>query len=75
MEMQNLTRIALIAIVAITMVVAFAILVDAAVKCPECGHRATWTGKTRVNDAAKIMKEYKCLRGHTFWVQSGRSKK
>jgi len=41
------------------------------VKCPEDDSRAYFTGRTRTNDAGRLMKEYKCYQyGHLFWIRS-----
>lgn len=37
--------------------------------CPIDGSNAIWTGNTKIDSAtAKLLKEYKCLHGHVFWV-------
>jgi hypothetical protein len=39
--------------------------------CVEDGTLLTATGAVRVGTAGRLLHEYKCLQGHTFWIDDG----
>ena len=57
-------RIAFIGLFAIVLV-SFAYAID----CQFDGFRMMWTGATKI-DGSKMLKEYRCLSGHRWWITS-----
>lgn len=56
-------------LLAIATLLAVACSAAYAASCPIDQSSAYFTGKTRVDRATgKLLKEYKCARGHEFWV-------
>lgn len=63
-------RCILVAVLVVCLVVAAVEVAVTKVACPEDGSRSYFTGETRVNEAGKLMKQYKCSSyGHVFWVR------
>lgn len=48
---------------------ALVLLLFAHLNCPEDGTMLAPTGAVRVSSGGHLMHEYRCLQGHTFWLQ------